>query len=83
MREERQAIGYHGEIGALDRFTKCLLKLGRVGEARAVADAYFDRYRFDATMVAGAKIRQRIEKAELAARNGVRTSRSDQGDGPP
>jgi|SRR6266545_148047 len=83
MREERQAIGNHGEIGALDRFTKCLLKLGRVGEARAVADTYFDRYRFDATMVAGAKIRQRIEKAELAARNGVRTSRSDQGDGPP
>ncbi|HVR17844.1 MAG TPA: hypothetical protein VMS25_15915, partial [Candidatus Limnocylindrales bacterium] len=28
-REKRRAIGYHGEIGALERLTMCLLKLGR------------------------------------------------------
>lgn len=63
MREEREVNGHHGEIGALDRLTTCLVILGRLDEARAAADAYFDRYRFDVTTATGAKVRQRLQKA--------------------
>jgi hypothetical protein len=64
MREGREEAGYSGEVRALDRLTMGLLKLGQVDEAKAAADAYFDRYRADISSPTGARIRERLQKAK-------------------
>ena len=61
--EEDEEGGINGELAILDRLTLCLVKLGKGREALDAADAYFDRYRRDATMAAAAAIRKRVAKA--------------------
>jgi hypothetical protein len=66
MREAREANGYSGEVRALHRLTMGLLKLGQIDEAKAAADAYFNRYRADISCSTGARIRERLQKATIA-----------------
>jgi hypothetical protein len=60
IREEREELGYRGEFVAIDRLTLCLKKLGRIEEAAAEADAYFDKYRGDLALKAAENVQRRV-----------------------
>ena len=49
--EETAEVGSSGEIGALDRLTLCLIKLGKPKEAVQRSDQYFALYRRDLRFV--------------------------------
>jgi hypothetical protein len=67
MDEEQAEHGRTGEVQVLDRWTLCLLKLGRVGEAAAATEAYFLRFAGDRASRTGEAIAKRVAKASNRA----------------
>lgn len=61
--EERQELGYSGELEALDRLTLCLTRLGRGTEAQSAAEKYFSEYRADRSLRLAESITKRVAKA--------------------
>lgn len=70
LREEADELGRAGEIEALDRMTRCLVKAGRVSEAEAQMATYFGRYKRDLSLKSSEKIKKRIEKCIKAVQSG-------------
>lgn len=52
-----------GDIECLNRLTLCLCKTGKVADAQAAMNAYFDVFPKDATLKAAEQVRKRVEKA--------------------
>lgn len=63
IEEERQELGYSGELEALDRLTLCLVRLGRGADALAASDKYFTDYRIDSARSLADSIKRRVCKA--------------------
>jgi hypothetical protein len=61
--EERQEIGYSGELEALDRLTLCLSRLRRGSEAKAATERYFAEYKADQSLRLAESIKKRVAKA--------------------
>ena len=68
--EEREELGYPGELEALDRLTLCLVRLGRGEEAAAAAERYFADFRVDANRRSAESIRRRVAKGALRSSGG-------------
>ena len=62
LNEEALESGIRGELQVLDRLTLCLVRLGRVSEAHAVASEYFANYRADLKLSAAASIQKRVSE---------------------
>jgi len=63
LEEEAEELGACGEVNALDRFTLCLVKLGRPEEAAQYTDNYFKQYRRDLEFNVAKRIEKRVSKA--------------------
>lgn len=63
LEEEREEVGFNGELEALDRLSLCLVKLNRPQEAAEYSAAYFKLYRLDEGLGKVPAIKKRIEKA--------------------
>lgn len=63
MDEVQAEHGRTGEVAVLDRWTLCLLKLGRVSEAAVATEGYFQRFPGDRTSRIGEAIAKRVAKA--------------------
>lgn len=61
--EERQELGFSGELEALDRLTLCLSRLGRGAEAKAATERYFAEYKADQSLRLAESIKRRVAKA--------------------
>ena len=61
--EERQELGYSGEIEALNRLTLCLTRMRRVTEAQLTAEKYFAAYEADQQCRSAVSVKKRIAKA--------------------
>ena len=61
--EERQELGYSGDVEALDRLTLCLSRLGRGIEAQSAAEKYFAEYRADQSLRLAESIKKRVARA--------------------
>jgi len=61
--EERNELGYSGEIVVLDRLTLLLIRQGRAREAATATDYYFKEYRADAQLSAAASIKKRVARS--------------------
>lgn len=61
--EEREEVGYRGELEALDRLTLCLGRLGKGDIALSVAEEYFEKYRADRNLKMAGAIMRRVVKA--------------------
>ena len=62
MKEDKDDLGYSGELEALDRLTFCLCKQGKALEALEVSSNYFKTYKRDTTRGVAGRIIQRIKK---------------------
>lgn len=61
--EERQEVGFSGELEALDRLTLCLSRLGRGAEAQSAAEKYFASFKADQNLRLAESIKKRVAKA--------------------
>jgi hypothetical protein len=65
--EERQEVGFSGELEALDRLTRCLSRLGRGTEAKDATERYFAEYKADQNLRLAEAIKKRVTKAVRSA----------------
>lgn len=62
LREEKAETGRWGELGAIDRISLCLVKLGRADEAATHVENYFKRFPADYRLASSERIFTRISK---------------------
>lgn len=61
--EERQELGFSGELEALNRLTLCLTRTGRGTEAQSAMENYFANYKADQKLGLAESIKKRVDKA--------------------
>ena len=62
--EDVAANGPIGQISLLDRLTLCLLRVGRMDEARRYAEEYFSIFRSERRFAAAEQIAKRIARGK-------------------
>lgn len=58
--EEKAEIGSKGNLKFIDALTKIMKKLGRIDEARDIAEEYFYKFKLDSTLKSSASIKKRV-----------------------
>jgi hypothetical protein len=64
LAEEVAANGPIGQVSLLDRLTLCLLRAGKIDDARRCADEYFAMFKSERNLATAERIEKRLSKTE-------------------